>query len=218
MILGYLARPAVLGELAGHAGATFGRVLLAVILGSLPGLLLGMLLGWSRPLHAALGPLLAAAHPVPKIAILPLIMIVFGIGDASIVVTAALGAFFPVLINTLAGVQQINPIHFDVARNYGAGRLKMFARVVLPGSLPLVLTGLLLALNVTLLMTLAVEMVSAREGLGAMIWQAWHTMRTEELYASLAVITVSGVLINSLFHRLARALAPWQAGAKGRLS
>ena len=93
---------------------------------------------------------------MPKISVLPLTMIIFGIGESSKVVTVALAAFFPVLINTVAGVREIRPIHYEVAENYGASVFKVFVRVVVPGSLPLVLAGVRLALNVSLLVTVAV--------------------------------------------------------------
>jgi ABC-type nitrate/sulfonate/bicarbonate transport system permease component len=198
------------GELAVNVGATLSRLLLGFALGGLPALILGMAMGWSRRLRAVVDPFIAAAHPVPKIAVLPLIMIIFGIGESSKVVVVAVAAFFPMLINTMAGVRQISPIYFEVAENYGASLFKVFTRVVVPGSLPLVLTGARLALNVALLITIAVELVAAQEGLGEMIWFAWETLRTEELYASLLVTAALGIGFNLLLQRLVARLVPWQ--------
>ena len=197
------------GTLVTHLGASLWRLLLGIVLGGTPGLLLGLAMGWSRRLRRTLDPFVAMAHPIPKIAILPLIMVIFGVGEAPKVIVAAAGAFFPMVITTATGVRQINPIYFEVAQNYGAGPLKVFARVVVPGSLPFVLSGLRLALNVTLLLTIAVEMVSAYTGLGAMIWFAWETMRVETLYASLAVITLLGIGFNLVLQRLSKYLIPW---------
>jgi ABC-type nitrate/sulfonate/bicarbonate transport system permease component len=205
-----LGRLLASGELATHVSATLSRLFLGFALGGLPALILGLAMGWSRRLRAVVDPFIAAAHPVPKIAVLPLIMIVFGIGESSKVVVVAVAAFFPMLINTMAGVRQISPIYFEVAENYGAGLFKVFARVVVPGSLPLVLTGVRLALNVALLITIAVELVAAQEGLGEMIWFAWETLRTEELYASLLVTAALGIGFNFLLQRLAARLVPWQ--------
>jgi NitT/TauT family transport system permease protein len=131
----------------------------------------------------------------------------------------ATAAFFPLLINTVAGVQQIPPQHFEVARSYGASPLKQFQRVVAPGSLPYVLAGLRLGLNGALLLTIAVEIVSSGSGLGADIWLAWMTMRVENLYATLAVITLIGLVLNGGLNWLARRLLPWQAdGAQNALN
>ncbi len=197
------------GVLATHTRATLLRVVSGLVLGGVPGLLAGLAMGWWRPLREALDPLVAAAHPLPKIAVLPLIMIIFGIGESSKIVAIAVGTFFPMLINSMAGVRQISPIHFEVAKNYGASPFKVLMRVVIPGSLPLVLVGARLALNIALLFTIAIELVSAREGLGEMIWLAWQTLRTEELYASLAVIGTLGVLFNLFLQFLAKRLVPW---------
>ena len=186
------------------------------MLGGIPGMVLGLLMGWSRRLRIVIDPLIAAAHPIPKIAILPLIMIVFGIGESSKVIVVAVAVFFPMLINTMAGVRHIHPIHFEVAQNYGAGLIKVFTRIVVPGSLPMVLTGARLALNIALLLTIAVELVAAQEGLGAMIWFAWQTMRTEELYASLIVIAALGIGFNLLLQSLTKHLIPWRVGLEER--
>jgi len=198
------------GKLATHAGATLLRVFVGLGLGVVPGLILGLAMGWSRRLYVLIDPFIAATHPIPKIAILPLIMIIFGIGESSKFVVVAVSTFFPMLINTIAGVRQISPIHFEVAKNYGANLFKIFTRVIVPGSLPLVMAGLRLALNMALLITIAVELVSAQEGLGAMIWFAWQTLRTEELYASLGVTSALGLIFNFLLRHLAITLAPWQ--------
>lgn len=201
------------GELIPHLLATLSRLFLGFTVGSTTGGLVGLSMGWSRRLRVLIDPLLAAAHPVPKIAILPLVMILFGIGETSKIVLVAVAAFFPMVINTMAGVRQIPPLYFEVARNYHAERLKVFTRVIIPGSFPLILTGIRLALNVSLLLTIAVELVAAQQGLGALIWLAWETLRTEELYASLAVIAALGIGGNVGIQYLTHYLVPWQTEA-----
>jgi ABC-type nitrate/sulfonate/bicarbonate transport system permease component len=198
------------GTLATHVLATLGRLLAGLVLGAGPGLLAGLCLGWSPRLRTTVDPLIAFLHPLPKIAVLPLVMIVFGIGEASKIVVVALGAFFPMLIAVMAGVRQIHPETFEAAQAYGANRRQVFAHVVVPGSLPLVLTGLRLSFNIGLLLTVAVELTSAQEGLGKMIWLAWQTMRTENLYAALFVLAALGAGFNTLLAAAGERLAPWQ--------
>lgn len=197
-------------KLAINLAATLSRVFLGFALGAVPGLILGLIMGWSHRLRVFIDPFIAAAHPVPKIALLPLIMIIFGVGESSKVAIVGMAAFFPMLINAMAGVRQISLIHFEVAENYGASLIKVFTRVVVPGSLPLVLTGARLALNAALLLTIAVELLTAQKGLGVMVWFAWQTLRTEELYASVAVTAALGISFNLLLQRLAVHLVPWQ--------
>jgi NitT/TauT family transport system permease protein len=198
------------GDMFAHATATLARTASGLLLGAIPGLLLGLAMGSSRRLRQALDSLLMMIHPIPKIAILPLLMIFLGIGEASRIAVASVAAFFPLLINTMAGVRQINPLYFDVAKNYGAGRAKLFTRVLLPGSLPMVLSGLRLAANVTLLVTISAEIVMANEGLGSLVWLAWETLRVELLYASLIVVSLLGIGISTGLQSLQRRLAPWE--------
>ncbi len=209
-IIHTLYRLAVEGELVANTRISLFRVFAGFLLGGIPGLLLGVSMGWSLKLRKIVDPFVAAVHPVPKIAVLPLIMIIFGIGEASKVIIVAVGAFFPMLINSMTGVKQISPRYYDVAHNYGAGFMKTFTRVVIPGSLPMVAAGIRLAVNISLLLTIAVELVAARRGLGAMIWFAWETLRTEELYASLVVIAALGIAFNLILQKLTRLLLPWQ--------
>jgi NitT/TauT family transport system permease protein len=168
-------------------------------------------MGAVRGLRDALDPLVAAAHPVPKIALLPLAMIVLGVGEPSRVAVVALAAFFPMVISTAAGVRQISPVLLEVAENYGASPVKLLTRVLLPGALPVALSGLRLAINTGLLIAIAVEFVAAQRGLGAMLWLAWQTLRVEEVYAAVAVIAAIGWALNGLLATAGARLQPWRA-------
>lgn len=197
------------GELIEAVWVTFGRLLVGLVSGGMAGLLLGAWMGWSRRVRMVVDPFVAAFHPVPKISILPLVMIIFGIGETSKIVLVAIAAFFPLLLNTMTAVHQINPLHLEVARHYGAAGIKLFRRVILPASLPLILTGLRLALNAALVITVAVELISARTGLGATIWLAWETLRTEELYVALFTTALIGIGFNRLLQFCERRLIHW---------
>lgn len=210
-VFGTLARLVQSGEMGTHLSATLGRVLAGVLLGGVPGILFGWVMGWSGPIRRLLDPFVAAAHPIPKISVFPLILIIFGIGAFSKVLVVAVAVFFPVLINTMTGVRQIHPIYFEVADNYGAGRWKTFSRVVVPGSLPLVMAGTRIALNVALTLTIAVELITAREGFGALIWLSWQTLRTEELYAGIVMTALLGIGFRYLVHFLTNRFVPWQS-------
>lgn len=205
-----LLKTSISGELLTNTGITLIRVILGFVIGGVAGTFLGLLMGWSGRLRYIVDPLIAASHPIPKLALLPIIIIIFGLGETSKVVIIAVTVFFPMLINSMAGTRQISPIQFEVASSYKVNRSRTFLRVVLPGSLPFVLAGARLALNIALLITVAVEMLSVSDGLGAMVWLAWQTLRTEELYASIFVVSVLGVLFNILLQRITLFLVPWQ--------
>src|SRR3990172_2427577 len=198
------------GELQPHVFISLRRIFFGFLLGSIPGLFLGLIMGWSKGVRVFLDPVVSATYPIPKIALLPLIMLIFGIGELSKIVLIAIGCFFLVLINSMAGVININRIYFDVAENYGASRYKIFTKVVLQGSLPMIFTGLRLALGTSLILVVAAEMVSANQGLGAMIWLAWETLRTEKLYVGIVVIAFLGLIFTFVLKRLERKLIPWQ--------
>lgn len=201
------------GVLTGHIAATGLRVGAGVVIGAGLGTLLGIAMGSSQRLRSVFDPLIGALHPVPKIAILPLIMVVFGIGDVSLVIVIATGAFFPMVINTMTGVHQINPNYLDLARLHHFSGWKKMRRITLPAAGPSLMAGLRLSLNTTLLITVAVEMIAARTGLGAMIWLSWSTLRTEHIYVAIAVTVAFGLAVNGVLSWVTRRTLPWYHGS-----
>jgi NitT/TauT family transport system permease protein len=197
------------GDLPAATGATLLRFAVGLVSGSITGALLGLMMGWWEPLRSFVDPFVAAAYPLPKIAIFPLLMIIFGLGEGSKFVAIALGAFFPMLITSLVGVQQINKVYFEVAKNYGAAGTRILTHILLPGSLPSLLAGLRLATNSAFVIAISVELVAARSGLGVLLWFGWETFRVSELYAVLVVISILGMLFNFAVARLTAVAAPW---------
>ena len=210
VILATLGRLTSSGELPRHLGATVWRLVLALVWGGGAGLVLGMAMGYSTKLRTVLDPFVAALHPVPKLSLLPLIMLIFGIGWFSKALVVAVSTFFPMVINTMVGVRQIDPAYFDVAKVYGASRWRIFRRVVLPGSLPSILAGARMSMNRALGAAIGLELITADNGLGAMLFFAWQTLRTEQIYATLFVIAVLGYLFRVSTDLLASRLVPWQ--------
>jgi NitT/TauT family transport system permease protein len=198
------------GSLALNVGVTLLRVFAGLVLGGGAGVIVGLLMGWSRAVREQTDPWIAAVHAIPKVAILPLLIFFLGIGEEPKIALAALVAFFPMLINTMAGVGQISPIHFDVAQNYGARLPQLFMRVIVPGSLPLSLSGLRIAFNATLLVVIAAEMVSGATGLGVVIWRSWETLQVELLWSSLVLSALIGITFNLCLLTATRRLVPWQ--------
>src|SRR4029450_4456601 len=120
----------------------------------------------SSTLRAVFEPLIAATYPIPKSAILPLALLIFGIGEGSKVFMVAVGVFFPLAINATAGVLQISRIYLDVGRNFKASRWNMFWTIALPGALPIILTGVRLGIGMGLVLIAIAEMIGAKSGLG----------------------------------------------------
>ena len=202
------------GKIIPNLAVSLGRVVVGVVVGLVPGVILGLAMGWSKRVREIFDPFIAATNPIPKLAIFPLIMIIFGIGESSKIVAIAITTFFPMLINSMAGVRQLNPVFFEVAQNYGATRWKTFTRVVLPGSMPMIVAGFRISFSLAFIITIAVELLTANTGLGVLIWFSWETLQTENLYATLLVISVVGYLINYGLAKLSYYLTPWYFRSK----
>jgi len=198
------------GELVTHTAASMQRLAYGTILGGVPALVLGVAMGLNRTIRALFDPLIAATYPVPKSAILPLALLIFGLGEASKVFMVAIGVFFPVVINATTGVLEINKIYLDVGRNYRANRWNTFWTIALPGALPVIMTGFKLGIGIGLVLIAVAEMVAAKSGLGYLIWSAWSTFAVEQMYVGLFVIALIGFLITLVLNELERVIIPWK--------
>lgn len=198
------------GELGKHIWASLRRLAFGFVLGAVPGILIGIVMGLNRWVRAVLDPIIAALYPIPKVAILPLLMLVFGLGDASKAAVVAMSVLFLTIINTTVGVVQLERIYFDVARNYGTPWHKLFTRVILPGALPTIFAGLRISLGVSLVVLVSAEFVAANSGIGYLIWSSWQTLVVENMFVGIIVVTILGVLSTFLLHECERLLVPWR--------
>ena len=197
------------GEIQANLSITLSRVFAGFLIGTIPGIIIGLLMGASEKIRLLLDPLVAATFPIPKLAIFPLLMIIFGIGELSKIMAIAIGCFFLVLINAMAGVKNINKVYFEVAKNYGASKRKLFTRVILPASLPMIFTGIRLALGTSLIVVVGVEFVSANYGIGALIWNAWETFEIEKLYVGIFLCALLGILFTVVLQQTEKWITPW---------
>jgi ABC-type nitrate/sulfonate/bicarbonate transport system permease component len=198
------------GDLGGETVVTLTRLALAFALAAVPAVPLALLMGMARPVRAALEPFIAVLFPVPKIALLPFLLILLGVGEPAFVLTGAISAFFQIIISTLAGVQTMDPRLLDVGRNYGAHGVRLFRTVILPAALPAIFTGLRLGLGLALVTIVAVEFIAAKSGLGHLVYRHWQTLSTAPMYASFALVGALGLLLTRGLRTLqARALS-WQ--------
>lgn len=186
------------------------RIFVGYIIGCALGVMLGVGMGLSHGLRMAFYPLIIVTYPIPKIAILPLIMLIFGIGDLSKIVVVAIGSFFLVLINTLHGVDSLAKIYHDVATVYRINRRNFILKIVIPGSLPSIFTGLKLAIGYSLVIVVAAEFSGADKGIGYLIWQSWETFSIKSMYAGIFVIGVLGFIFSYTLDFLERRLVPWK--------
>lgn len=200
------------GELFVHLSASLQRLFFGIIVGGVPALFLGIAMGLSRPLRVAINPMISATYPVPKSAILPLILLIFGLGEGSKIAMVALGMFYPVLINTVTGVANIQRIYLDVGQNYGASRMQVFRTIALPGALPSIFAGIKLGVGMGLILIAIAEMVGAKTGIGFMIWDAWQILSVDTMYVGLLVIAILGFIFAVVLDIIEARLVPWQRG------
>ncbi|HLQ25568.1 MAG TPA: ABC transporter permease [Acidiferrobacterales bacterium] len=198
------------GVLWTNTWASLQRLFWGFLLGGIPALALGIIMGLYRPMRALFDPLIAATYPIPKSAILPLILLIFGLGEASKIVMVAIGVFYPVCINAVAGVLEINKIYLDVGKNFQASRWQVFRTIALPGALPIVMSGVKLGVGMGLILIAIAEMIGAKSGLGYMIWHAWEILAVEMMYVGLIVIAVLGYAFTLILNELERWIIPWK--------
>lgn len=205
-----LAAMAADGSLPADILATLARLGRGFAFGASVGCVLGLVLGSSPRAYSAVNPVVALLHPLPRIALFPILLLLLGIGEAPKTTVVAISAFFPTFITTTLGVRGIDRGLFEVVGSYGASRGLVLRRVVLPGSVPSLLAGARLAFNASLTSTITVELLTAGAGIGSRIWNGWQNLRTAQLYAAVLLIAVFGLLSNLALQALQRRLTPWR--------
>jgi ABC-type nitrate/sulfonate/bicarbonate transport system permease component len=197
-------------ELYAHAAASLLRALPGFAIGTLFGVALGLAAGIARRFDEMLSPLVFLTYPVPKIVMLPLFMLWFGIGDLSKVLIIALACFYPAFINAYYGAKATPRILVWSARNMGAGEAQIFRRIVLPGALPQIFAGLRVSLALSFIVMFAAEMINARSGLGHLIREAENSLRFDLMYVSLVTIAILGYAGDRLLRFTRRRVLPWE--------
>lgn len=186
------------------------RILGGFAIGAIPGVALGLAMGLFWPVRVFLMPIAAAVYAIPKIAVLPLVIIAFGTGEESKLAIIALSIFFLVVLNTMSGVLTIDPSYKDVARNFGANGFELFATVAFPGALPAIFTGLRLALGFALIVIVGTEFVSQTSGVGRLVWESWQTLAIKKMYVGLVVIGLMGWILTLALDLLEKLVIPWR--------
>lgn len=199
------------GELFRHAWISVQRIIMGFLCGAVPGVTLGLSMGLFPPLRVSLMPLVASTFPIPKLAIMPLILIVFGLGESSKVFTIAIGVFYLVLLNSMTGVLNIEPIFLDVAKNFGASRRQFYLTVALPGSLPMIFAGLKLGMGTALLLIVAAELSAAQAGVGWMVWRAYDMFDIERMFSALITLALMGYVLSLALDAIEKRVIPWKA-------
>ena len=198
------------GELWRHLGVTLYRLSLSFLFALIPAVLLGLSLGMSRSLRLALEPILNSLYAIPKIALLPLVMLVLGVNERTLIFTSTLTSFVQMTVSTTGGVLAVDRSILEAGKNYGATGWRLFRYVLFPSALPDIFTGMRIGLGLTLVLVIAVELTAAQEGLGAFLWTAGQTFSAKDMFSAFVVIGALGWILTYGLERIGQRLMPWQ--------
>jgi NitT/TauT family transport system permease protein len=207
----YLSRMIADGSMPYHLGITLLRIFVGFALAAVCGIVLGVLMGMSRTVARVADVWIAALYPLPKISLIPLLIIWVGTGEAYKIVISAISAFFPIVISTYAGIRQTDRGLIKAAKDLGANARQIQLKVVIPGAIPSIFAGLHLGMGIAIILVVAAEMIggSSQGGMGWLLISSGQVMETEKVFASLIVLAVVGALVIKLQQWIDRKVAPW---------
>jgi sulfonate transport system permease protein len=198
------------GDLLGHLGVSALRAGLGLLLGGLIGLVLGLATGLSRSLQLLIDGPVQMLRAIPALALVPLVILWLGLGEAAKLFIVALTVLFPVYLNTFHGVRSVDPALLEMAQVYQLRGWRLYQEVVLPGALPSILVGLRFALGMSWLVLIVAESVGATSGLGYVAMNAREFMQMEPLVLTILLWALLGKVTDLGARRLERWLLPWQ--------
>jgi len=200
------------GELPRDAASSLYRVTMGFLIGTTLALLLGLAMGASNKAYSYLNPVLQLLRPIPPIAYVPLAILWFGLGNPPAFFLISLGAFFPVLMNTISGVRSVDAIYIRAARNLGASRSALFFRVMVPAAMPHIMTGIRVGFGVAFIVVIVAEMIAVNSGLGYRILEAREYFWSDKIIAGMITIGLLGLGIDAALARLSKYLLRWHRG------
>lgn len=206
------------GSLVQHLTITVGRFLQGYLLAAAAGVALGIVLGYFRFMQSLLEMVIEFLRPMPSVAIIPVAVLMLGIGEAMIIAVTVYASVWPVLINTIDGVRHIESVLIQTGRTFGLGRRQILWRVILPAASPYVVTGLRIGLSIALILVTTAEMVVGSKGLGFYILDEERSMHSTNMYAGIVLVAALGFMLNRLFLSLESRMMKWHHGMIARKS
>lgn len=206
----YITDPALRSELLANMRHSGARLIIGFGLGSIAGLAVGLAMGLVPVVRYALSALINATYPLPKLALYPLMIIFFGIGNTSMMALVTLGVFFMVCINTVAGVTYSPPVYGEVAQAFQVPRHVRLLRITIPAAIPSVIGGLRLGFGQALIIVVSTEFVSGQDGVGFMIWNSWQVLNVSAMFVGLAIVALVGWIGSLIINAIGRRAVPWQ--------
>jgi len=202
------------GDLLDHALASLSRSLGGFALAIVISIPLGLAIGWWKPVSEYLNPFLELMRNTAALAILPVFILLLGLGETSKVAIVFYACIFPLLLNTISGVKNVDPLLIKSARSMGLGAVSLFRKVIVPASIPTIFVGIRQAGASSILVLVAAEMVGATSGLGYLIQYAQFSFLITEMYAGIITISVIGLIVNYALVSLEKRLTGWKQNAR----
>jgi NitT/TauT family transport system permease protein len=200
------------GDLFVDAGWSLLRVLLGFVLAAAVAVPLGVIMGWSRVASYIVDPVIEILRPIPPIAWIGLALIWFGLDISSAIFLVFIGAFFPIVLNTISGVRNVDKRLIEVAYTFGANDYEVLRKVVIPAAQPVIYTGLRVGMGIGWMCVVAAEMLNPQHGLGDLIWTASSFAKTDQVFVGMISIGILGLIINLLFQVAGDRVFTWQKG------
>lgn len=199
------------GQLADHLAASLSRALVGFFVAVAIAVPLGVAIGWYKPVADLLNPILEVFRNTAALALLPVFILILGIGETSKVALVIYACTFPILLNTISGVRTVDPLLVKSARSLGLPAHRLFQKVVLPAAVPTIFTGVRMAAASSILVLIAAEMVGAKAGLGYLITASQLNFRIPDMYAGIIAISLVGLVFNGVLVAIERRLSRWRA-------
>lgn len=209
-VIGALAELVTSGEIFTHLQASLIRAVVGFTLAIVIAIPIGLAIGWSRTVAQFLSPLLEIFRNTAALALLPVFILILGIGETSKIALITFACSFPILLTTITAVQQVDPLLIKAARSLGLRNVELFRKVVLPAAVPTMFTGVRMAGSASILVLIAAEMMGAKAGLGYLITYTQFNFLTTKMYAGILVISLLGLSINYLLVAVEKRLSRWR--------
>ncbi|MFC9550399.1 ABC transporter permease [Rhodococcus sp. NPDC056960] len=198
------------GELWQHVSASLSRALIGFFVAVVIAIPLGIAIAWYRPVSDFLNPILELFRNTAALALLPVFILILGIGEESKIALVIYACTFPILLNTISGVRTVDPLLIKSASSLGLSPVRLFQKVVLPAAVPTIFTGIRMAAASSILVLIAAEMVGAKAGLGYLITASQFNFQIPNMYAGIVAISVLGLSLNAVLVLIERRLSRWR--------
>ena len=195
----------------GHIFASLRRVLLALIASILLGVSIGLVMGWNKKIRAAINPILMALRPIPPIAWIPLIILMFGVDEFPKILLVFIGSFFPIVMNTMSGVSMVDDMYLKVGKIYKANTWQTLRHIVFPAAMPTILAGIKIAISSGWMVVVAAEMLASKSGLGFLINRGRDSYDVALIMVAMILIGVVGALLSAVFTLIERKMCGWMS-------